>query len=160
MQEFPSRHDRRGHMREKGNGWECHSHSGPAITLVRQCQDAEGATHMSSRSPHCKWGFRSNWTSSQKFKSVEGCSKQKTPAVQMSLSQKLPQARIALGMCYCCLPCSTTAPSLSISAQCLTQCWYSCLRSLFCLFEGCQLVCICPIFALKTGNVQHHSFYC
>lgn len=88
--------------------------------------------------------LRSNWTSSQK-KSVEGCSKQRPTAVQLFLTQKLPQARSALGKCCCCLPCFTTAPSLSIFAHCLTQCRYSCLHSLFCLFEGCQLVRICPI---------------
>ena len=134
---------------KEDNGWECHSHSGPAIMLVSQCHDAEGVTHMSSQSPHRKWGFGSNWTSSQK-KSVEGCSKQRPSAVQMILTPKLPQARSALGKCCCCLPCSTAALSLSIFAHCLTQCRYSCLHSLFCLFEGCQLVCVCPF--LGSGH--------
>lgn len=80
----------------------------------------------------------------------------------MILTPKLPQARSALGKCCCSLPCSTTAPSLSIFAHCLTQCHYSCLHSLFCLFEGCQLVCVCPFLwfrpFLETSYWGRHHF--
>lgn len=158
---FPPEEIRRRHVREKGNELKCHSHSSPAITLASQCYDAEGVTHVSSQSPHHKWGFRSNW---QVYRRNLLRAAQNKDHVQHKCSW--PKSYPRLGAIWASAAAACSAPPhsfLSMFAQCLTHYFYFCLPSLFCLFEECQLVCAVPplvIWCRPADQIPGLTWFC